>query len=56
VADNEEPEATRRRPGAHTGHRSATSQAGRAEHRPDAEGSEEGPEPRSWWRRWFGFE
>jgi hypothetical protein len=27
-----------------------------SEHRPDAEGPQEAPEPRSWWRRWFGFE
>jgi len=23
---------------------------------PAAEGAQEGSEPRSWWRRWFGFE
>ena len=26
------------------------------QHRPPAEGAQEGAQPRSWWRRWFGFE
>jgi hypothetical protein len=30
--------------------------AGGSEPRPATEGAQEAPEPRSWWRRWFGFE
>src|SRR5215213_5886651 len=30
--------------------------AGGFEPHPSTEGAQEGPEPRSWWRRWFGFE
>ena len=29
---------------------------GVVEPRPATEGAQEAPEPRSWWRRWFGFE
>ncbi len=42
------------------GHETATDDAGRAdgraEPRPANGGEQEGSEPRSWWRRWFGFE
>jgi hypothetical protein len=29
---------------------------GGGEHRPGTDGAQEAAEPRSWWRRWFGFE
>jgi hypothetical protein len=37
------------------GHETATAEPdGGGEHRPGTDGAQEAPEPRSWWRRWFG--
>ncbi len=39
------------------GHETATAEPDREEeHRPATDGAQEAAEPRSWWRRWFGFE
>jgi hypothetical protein len=38
------------------GRETATAEPDREEPRPATDGIQEGSEPRSWWRRWFGFE